>query len=143
MSSFKLNPRLQIPLAYLATLGPLGHMRPAPGTIGSLFAVVTGYIIAGLGAGVMAIATIIVTILGVLPLILMSITGRKDASEVIIDEVAGQWVVLIILPLDPLWFAGGFLLFRFLILPSLALLRWQNGFLAVLALWQMILLPAC
>lgn len=108
------NPRLQKSLAYLATLGPLGHLRPAPGTVGSLFAVVIGYVIAGFGAGTLAIATIIVTILGIIAADAYSrVINQKDASEVIIDEVAGQWVVLIILPLDPLWFAAGFLLFRF------------------------------
>ena len=114
MSAFNSNPRLQISLAYLATLGPLGHLGPAPGTIGSLFAVVTGYVIASFGTEFLAIATIIVTILGVLAAnAYTSITGQKDASEVIIDEIAGQWTVLIILPLDPLWFAAGFILFRF------------------------------
>lgn len=114
MQAFQPNPRFQASLAYLATLGPLGHLSPAPGTIGSLFAVVTGYMIASLGAGILAVATIIVTILGIVAADAYgSLTGRKDASEVIIDEVAGQWVVLIVLPLDLLWFIAGFLLFRF------------------------------
>ena len=114
MLDSNLNPRFQESLAYLATLGPLGHLCPAPGSIGSLFAVITGYTIASYGASFLAFATIIVTILGIVSADAYGrITGRKDASEVIIDEVAGQWVVLIILPLDPLWFAAGFLLFRF------------------------------
>ena len=100
-------------LISFATLGPLGHLRPAPGTIGSLFAVVTGYMMASFGASVLPIATMIVTIFGIAAAdVYCRVTGQKDASEVIIDEVAGQWVVLIILPLDLLWFAAGFLLFR-------------------------------
>ena len=39
-------------LAYLATLGPIGHLRPAPGTIGSVGGVVSGYMIASYGAGI-------------------------------------------------------------------------------------------
>ena len=101
-------------LAYLATLGPFGHMRPAPGTIGSVIAVITGYVLASFGPEILAAATIIVTILGAMAADAYGhITNRKDAPEVIIDEVAGQWMTLIILPLDPLWFAAGFILFRF------------------------------
>ena len=108
------NLRFQKSLAYLATLGPLGYLRPAPGTIGSLFAVITGYGIATFGADILALATIIVTIVGIGAADAYArITDEKDASEVIIDEVAGQWVALIIIPLDPLWFAAAFLLFRF------------------------------
>ena len=105
---------LHTSLAYLATLGPFGYLSPAPGTIGSFIAVITGYIIASFGAEILVAATIIVTILGTMAADAYGrITNSKDASEVIIDEVAGQWVALIILPLDPWWFAAGFILFRF------------------------------
>ena len=101
-------------LAYLATLGPIGHLRPAPGTIGSAIGVISGYLIASYGAGLLAAATLLVTVLGTFAADAYGqTTGRKDAPEVIIDEVAGQWIALIILPLDPLWFAAGFILFRF------------------------------
>ena len=102
------------PLACLATLGPLGHLRPAPGTIGSAIAVFSGYFLASHGAGLLAAATLLVTVIGVFAADAYSQkTGRKDAAEVIIDEVAGQWLPLIILPLDPWWFAAAFILFRF------------------------------
>ena len=101
-------------LACLATLGPLGHLRPAPGTIGSAIAVFSGYFLASHGAGLLAAATLLVTVIGVFAADAYSQqTGRKDAAEVIIDEVAGQWLPLIILPLDPWWFAAAFILFRF------------------------------
>ena len=54
---------LRSSLAYLATLGPIGHLRPAPGTIGSVVGVVSGYMIAGYGAGILAAATLLVTII--------------------------------------------------------------------------------
>ena len=106
--------RFDISLAYLATLGPFGNFRPAPGTIGSVIAVIIGYMIASFGAEILAAATIVITILGTMAADAYArITKRKDAPEVIIDEVAGQWTTLIILPLDPWWFAAGFILFRF------------------------------
>ena len=105
---------LRLSLAYLATLGPIGHLRPAPGTIGSVVGVVSGYMIARYGAGILAAATLLVTIIGVFAADAYGqTTGRKDAPEVIIDELAGQWIALIILPLDLWWFAAAFVLFRF------------------------------
>ena len=40
-------------------------------------------------------------------------TGSKDASEVVIDEVAGQWIALLVIPIDWRWALAAFLLFRF------------------------------
>ncbi len=39
-------------------------------------------------------------------------TGRSDPSEVVIDEVAGQWLVLSVVPNDLMLYVAGFLLFR-------------------------------
>jgi phosphatidylglycerophosphatase A len=106
-------PRLTL-LAQIATLGPLGHLRPAPGTIGALVAVITGYFIGGFGPLALATAMLAVSLLGVYAAAAYSqLTGKKDPSEVIIDEVAGQWLTLIILPHDAVWYAAGFALFRF------------------------------
>ena len=105
---------LRSSLAYLATLGPIGHLRPAPGTIGSAVGVVSGYMIASYGAEILTLATLLITIIGILAADVYSqTTSRKDAPEIIIDEVAGQWTALIILPLDLWWFAAAFVLFRF------------------------------
>lgn len=41
-------------------------------------------------------------------------TGREDPGEVVIDEVVGQWLVLVPAPLDPLLYLAGFLAFRVL-----------------------------
>ena len=101
-------------LCNLATLGPIGHMRPAPGTIGSLVAIGTGYMIARVSLGVLVAAILAVTILGIFAAERYGqCTGKKDASEVIIDEVAGQWIPLIIVPLEVEWYIASFLLFRF------------------------------
>ena len=101
-------------LCNLATLGPIGHLRPAPGTIGSLVALGTGYMLASLCLGVLVAAILTISILGVFAAELYGqLTGKKDASEVIIDEVAGQWIPLVIIPLDVTWYIAAFLLFRF------------------------------
>ena len=101
-------------LCNLATLGPIGHLRPAPGTIGSLVALGTGYLIASFSLGVLVAAVLAISILGIFAAEQYGQrTGKKDASEVIIDEVAGQWIPLVIIPLDVNWYIAAFLLFRF------------------------------
>ena len=105
---------VDILLCNLATLGPIGHVRSAPGTIGSLVALGTGYMIASFNVGVLVATVLAVAILGVFAAERYGqLTGKKDASEVIIDEVAGQWIPLIITPLEVGWYVAAFLLFRF------------------------------
>ena len=101
-------------LCNLATLGPIGYVRPAPGTIGALVALGTGYMIASFSLGVLVAAILAVAILGIFAAERYGQhTGKKDASEVIIDEVAGQWIPLVIIPLEVEWYVAAFLLFRF------------------------------
>ena len=101
-------------LCNLATLGPIGHVRPVPGTVGSLVALGTGYMIASFSLGVLVAAILAVAILGIFAAERYGQrTGKKDASEVIIDEVVGQWIPLVIIPLEIDWYIAAFLLFRF------------------------------
>ena len=107
-------------LAQTATLGLIGKL-PAPGTAGSLVAVISGAFIAvQFGIGALTLATALVAILG-FPAAKAHerLTGKKDAGEVVIDEVAGQWLTLLAVPiaptLSPLYLAyaaAAFLLFR-------------------------------
>jgi phosphatidylglycerophosphatase A len=39
-------------------------------------------------------------------------TGIADPSEVVIDEVAGQWLTLLVVPPNPWFYLAGFALFR-------------------------------
>ena len=39
-------------------------------------------------------------------------SGKKDASEVVIDELAGQWIALLVVPPDWRWWLAAFVLFR-------------------------------
>lgn len=76
----------------IATCGPTGWMRPAPGSWGSLLSLgLSGAIIwigglMGLGLFILAIA-----ILGQIATAeYLRASGRSDPSEVVIDEVLGQ-----------------------------------------------------
>ena len=109
-----MNKLANILLCNLATLGPIGHLRPAPGTIGSMVALGTGYLIASFSLGVLVAGILVLSIMGIFAAERYGqSTGKKDASEVIIDEVAGQWIPLVIIPLEIEWYIAAFLLFRF------------------------------
>ena len=104
-------------LAQLATLGPIGRYLPAPGTAGSISALITGFFLAKNGFIILLSALLLVTILGVFAADAYSqLSGKNDAGEVIIDEVAGQWLVLLCIPtsIDSalVWYVAGFVLFR-------------------------------
>ena len=69
--------------------------------------------IASFSLGVLVAAILAVAILGIFAAERYGQrTGKKDASEVIIDEVAGQWIPLVIIPLEVEWYVAAFLLFR-------------------------------
>lgn len=98
---------------HIATLGPIGRTLPAPGSWGSLVALVSGYVIASYGFVAIAAATILVTMVGFWACeVYGRDTGKKDASEVIIDEVAGMWSVLLVTPLTLEGYVAAFLAFR-------------------------------
>jgi phosphatidylglycerophosphatase A len=79
----------------VATVFGVGLLRPAPGTWGSAVAVLVGLGIDRVaGFPGLALATVIVTVLGFRACAAVCGPG-DDPSEVVIDEVAGQWVALL------------------------------------------------
>ena len=108
-------------LAYwVAVFGGSGLLRPAPGTWGSLAALLAGFImLVGMKFSIpyFLISIILVTLIGTKAINhIESRTQVHDAPEIVIDEVAGLWISL--LPLysigfHPVWFFAAFILFRF------------------------------
>ncbi len=109
----------------IATVFGVGHIRPAPGTWGSAVAVLLAFALHKLGGfPVLAIATVIVCFVGWWATAVATRgSDDHDPSEIVIDEVAGQWIALLVVSygawandVDPLrmypgWIAA-FLLFR-------------------------------
>jgi phosphatidylglycerophosphatase A len=90
-----------------------GYSPVAPGTAGSLVGLLLFLPIAGRAWPIQLAAVIGVTILGVLAGGRLATTlGAKDPGVVVIDEVAGQWITFLALPMTPLIAVAGFLLFR-------------------------------
>ncbi len=91
----------------LATWFGVGLLKPAPGTWASVVAVGLGVLIHRLGHfPLLLVATLLVTALG------FWVVGRytagmedPDRSEIVIDEVAGQWLALCF-PSFGFWYMG-------------------------------------
>ena len=134
--------------AAIATIFGIGYLRPAPGTWGSLFAII--------------LAILIVEFFGVIEFIFallsISIFGwwatsvylkqikTKDPSEVVIDELVGQWIAVLPIVISAFYFKlepfdlwpgwiSSFLFFRLFDILKPSLIGWadeKNGALGVM-----------
>ncbi|MDG2321521.1 MAG: phosphatidylglycerophosphatase A [Rhodospirillaceae bacterium] len=89
-----------------------GYSPVAPGTAGSIAALPFAWVIAIYwGATGLAAAALLVFFIG---WFVCSITpeAKRDPGWVVIDEVAGQWLTLAVVPPNLLLYGLGFLLFR-------------------------------
>ncbi|MFQ6018552.1 MAG: phosphatidylglycerophosphatase A, partial [Kiloniellaceae bacterium] len=102
------------PARLLATWFGSGLLPGAPGTWGSLAALPFAALISWLGGPwALLAAVLMVFVLG------LWASGRftegedtEDPGEVVIDEVAGQWLAVLPVPLDPGLYLVAFLAFR-------------------------------
>jgi phosphatidylglycerophosphatase A len=90
-----------------------GLMPIAPGTFGTLAAVPPAIIIYYFGTVPSVISLIVIIPLAVWTSnVTQKLLGKDDPSEIVIDEVAGFFVTVFLLPFSWLSFTLGFLLFR-------------------------------
>jgi phosphatidylglycerophosphatase A len=90
-----------------------GYSPFAPGTAGSLVGLLLFLPLARLAWPVQLAATAALTLVGVLAAGRVARrVGRKDPGLVVVDEVAGQWITFLALPVTPATALAGFLLFR-------------------------------
>lgn len=108
-----------------------GKSPKAPGTAGSLLALPFGWLIWVYGGnGALAIACILVFVLGIWVSDRYSaLLGLHDAGEIVIDEVVGQWMCLLVIPLagglsDLAWMLAAFIAFRIFDITKPWPIRW-------------------
>jgi phosphatidylglycerophosphatase A len=90
-----------------------GYSPVAPGTAGSLVGLLLFLPLATVSWPLQLAATAAVTLVGTLAADRVARQlGKKDPGLVVVDEVAGQWITFIALPLTPATAIAGFLLFR-------------------------------
>ena len=99
----------------ICTVVGLGNFTKMPGTLGSIVGVFLGFIL--LSFFPIPLVVVFFIILLVLSLYAIRIyqkkVGKSDKSEIIIDEVLGQLLVLMFIDLEFLQFFCAFILFRF------------------------------
>jgi phosphatidylglycerophosphatase A len=101
-----------------ATFFGLGHMRPGPGTWASaatmlLWAALAHALPYPSRTPVLIALALVITLVGIPAATRVArASARKDPRFVVIDEVAGQLISLIAVPLEWKTFLAGFILFR-------------------------------
>jgi phosphatidylglycerophosphatase A len=102
------------PAHLLATWFGAGRLPRAPGTWASLAALPIAAALAWLGGPwLVLLTTVAVFGLGVWASNrYMAAYGLHDPAAIVVDEVVGQWLTLAFLPLTPIAYLLGFVLFR-------------------------------
>ena len=99
----------------ICTVFGLGHFTKMPGTLGSIAGIFLGFILLSF----FPIQLVAIFFIFLLALSLYAIkiyqkqVGKSDKSEIIIDEVLGQLLVLMFIELELLQIFCAFILFRF------------------------------
>src|SRR4029077_20463038 len=102
----------------IATFFGVGYLQPGSGTWAAAITVLlwwaaSHWIQPSWLLAVAAIASVAITLLGILPSTAVALeSGIKDPGFVVIDEVAGQMIALIGVPLNWKYLLAGFILFR-------------------------------
>ncbi len=117
----------------IATFFYIGYMKPGPGTYASAVTVVLWWAAAHLipANWLLLVAlgvAVLITLLGIPPsTVVARESGREDPGFVVIDEVAGQMIALIGVPVTWNYLIAGLILFRiFDILKPFPLRRLEN-----------------
>lgn len=103
------------PATMISTWFGVGFLRPAPGTWGTIAALPFAWLIhAHLGLFTLLVGTMVAYGLGIWCAEIYSrATNSHDASEIVIDEVAGVWLALCFAPISLLGYITAAALFRF------------------------------
>lgn len=102
----------------IATFFGIGHLQPGSGTWASavtvlLWWVASRWLPAGWGMAAAVLLSVAVTLVGIPhSTVVARESGVKDPGFVVIDEVAGQMIALIGIPVHWKYLVAGFILFR-------------------------------
>lgn len=127
------TPELQPPraLKLFVTFFGSGFLPHAPGTWAAAAALIPASILVYFGGALLLSLAIVIVTITAIPACTAycRITGKDDASEIVIDEVIGVWFAVLILPQTFLAWALGFALFRVFDILKPGPVAWaENGF---------------
>jgi phosphatidylglycerophosphatase A len=105
---------LREPMTAIVTVGGVGLLPLAPGSWGALAALPFGWLLAAFGGWIaLLIGAVLASVVGWIAADrYVKATGREDPPEIVIDEVAAQWLALAVVPLTIGGFIAAYLVFR-------------------------------
>jgi len=126
---------------FISTFFYVGFLRPAPGTWGSIVGIILAYILlVTLGFSTFCLILLFTILIGFWSIknYIKKNSKKSDPSEVVIDEVIGQWIAVLpigyILKMEEfsregLWFVWlwAFISFRFFDIVKLGLIGWADN----------------
>ena len=126
---------------FISTFFYVGFLRPAPGTWGSIAGIILAYILlVTLGFSSFCLILLFTILIGFWSIknYIKKNSKKSDPSEVVIDEVIGQWIAVLpigyILKMEEfsregLWFVWlwAFISFRFFDIVKLGLIGWADN----------------
>ena len=126
---------------FISTFFYVGFLRPAPGTWGSIAGIIFAYILlVTLGFSIFCLILLFTILIGFWSIknYIKKNSKKSDPSEVVIDEVIGQWIAVLpigyILKMEEfsregLWFVWlwAFISFRFFDIVKLGLIGWADN----------------
>ena len=114
--------------SWIATCGPIGHLKWAPGSFGSLVAIPL-ILLAGNNAGFFAIILIALFFIAVWSSgEVARDLNKSDPSVVVIDEVCGMFLSFLLIAPTCRTLLAGFTCFRFFDIVKPKPLRWLEHF---------------
>jgi phosphatidylglycerophosphatase A len=115
----------------IATAFFAGYSPIAPGTAGSLIALIPLFFFPGIRTPLLALLIVIVFLAGRWVAKKFEDAYGDDPQIVVIDEVVGMWITMVLVPITLFNLVAGFVLFRFFDIvkppPARQLERLQNG----------------
>ena len=98
---------------FLATGFFIGTVPFAPGTFGSIIGLPMCFLISRLDILIAVICTILFILFAIwMAAVAEKVLKKKDAGEIVIDEIAGLIVTLVGIPFSPKIVIAGFIIFR-------------------------------
>lgn len=114
IASLPTGRRLTEPMTAIVTFFGVGLLPVAPGTWGSLAALPFAIMLHAIGGWpLLLLAAIVAAGAGYMAAdAYVHLTGREDPPEIVIDEVATQWMVMTVIPMTTAGIIGAFFIFR-------------------------------
>lgn len=104
-----------LPIMQLLTLGPIGNLPKAPGTMASLATLIAAWFLGYVGKEILVLATLLSLALGLWGIYYAYKSAtliEHDPKYVVIDEAFGMLLVLAYTPHSAMTYALAFVLFR-------------------------------